>query len=546
MNRNCLFSKAVALLLCAVLLIGYLPSIALPAAAATNDEWEGEPDVIEGTEANPIVLTDLSNTVTVPAGQTVYYTGKFSGMLMTVGGVGSYIYGGTNYEIDGVAIAVDSGNEYDRYILVAIVNDGTEDAQYTINFVYPLGSMNNPATAVLGDNSATVAEGTQGYFFVYTAEKTGTLVMTMPSGNWQYTVNNLTTGVNGDLQDSSLDPVPNPYELEVTAGDEIQIIVNTFNPEDVWTAPAGSVSFNLAYKPEGPIVDANLKFYSVGLSFTEYIGLQSSLLKSTVSGYDSFYVEAVQATPEGDVSETLNPVDYGVYYVLDKQLLSWSMTETVTLTIYAEKDGVQYKSEPVTHTVADLAISKIAEYNGKNNLAACKILVDMLNYGAEVQKAFNHNADNLANKNLGEYANLGTSTIPTIEGEVIKSGTGTVTVLQDSISLGSKVEIMFMFKTADVSGCELRYTIGGNTTVISSDDFESYSSYYKYTSFAISAADMREQIVIALYNSTTGEPVTQVYTTSVEAYAVKHLGGTYNDVVISMMRYGDAVKALFG
>lgn len=556
MNRNCLFSKAVALLLCAVLLIGYLPSIALPAAAAKNDEWEGEPDVVEpteppvGSEANPIYLPDLVNNVNVPGGKTVYYQGHFSGMMMTVTGSGNYIYNGEPAEIDGVAIPVNSNNPR-MPIVVAIQNTGDADADYTISFAYPSGHQQNPE--IIGtdrDYTASIeADNDQGYNFKYTAEKTGTLMVyvSVPetATGYGFTVSNLTTYYSSEQQWSDSNPV-NPYSLDVTEGDEIIINVCTYDPNDYSSYPAGEVTVKLEYKPEGPIVDENLTFYSVGLSFTEYIGLQSALLKTTVSGYDSFSVEAVQATPDGDVSETLSPVDYGAYYVLDKQLLSWSMTEAVTLTIYAEKDGIQYKSVPVTYTVADLAISKIAEYYGKNNLDACKILVNMLNYGAEVQKAFNHNADNLANVNLDKYASLGTSETPVINATVVKSGTGTVTVLQDSISLGSKVDIMFMFNTSDVSGCELRYTIGGNTSVISADDFEPYTDYYRYTSFAIRAADMREQITIALYNSTTGEPVTQVYTTSVEAYAMKHLGGEKNDVVITMMKYGDAVKALFG
>lgn len=547
MNRNCLFSKAVALLLCAVLLIGYLPSIALPAAAATPD-WEGEPDVVEpteppeGSEANPIFLPKLSNTVTVPAGKTVYYYGNFSGMMMTVTGTGNYIYNGTSYEIDGVAIPVKSDSPRTP-IIVAIQNTGDADAEYTISFAYPLGTMDNPATAVLGDNAATVEANTEGYFFTYTAEKTGTLVMTMPAGNWQYTVNNLTTGRNGDMQDSSMDPVVNPYELPVTANDEIQIIVNTFNPDDVWHAPAGSVSFNLAYKPEGPIVDENLKFMKTSLSFQEYIGLQCILRKSVYDSYDSLYVEAVQATPDGDVTEIVPATPYGSsYYVFDKQILSWSMTEDVTITIYAEKDGVQYQSVPFTTSVKTWAMQKIEEYYASNKLSTCKVLVDMLNYGAEVQKAFSHNATNLANADLRDYSNLGTAETPTISAVNTTTGSGTVSVYKPSISMQAKVEIQVVFK-GDISAYEARYTVDGVTTTIPSSDFVTQGSY-TFVRIAIKAANMRKVHDFALYDVSTGEAVTATYNYTVEAFAQKQVGNTYNDVVIAMMKYGDSVAAL--
>ena len=540
MNRNCLFSKAVALLLCAVLLIGYLPSIALPAAAAKNDEWEGEPDVVEtttgpeGAQDNPIFLPKLSNTVTVPAGKTVYYYGNFSGMMMTVTGTGNYIYNGTSYEIDGVAIPVKSDSPRTP-IIVAIQNTGDADAEYTISFAYPLGTMDNPATAVLGDNSATVAEGTAGYFFIYTAEKTGTLVMTMSAGNWQYTVNNLTTGRNGDIQDSSMDPVVNPYELPVTAGDEIQIIVNTFNPDDWYNAPAGSVSFNLAYKPEGPIVDENLTFLSKGLSYQEYIGLQFLLRKSVYDSYDSLYVEAVQATPDGDVTEVLPAIPYASsYYVFDKQILSWSMTERVTITIRAEKDGIQYQSVPVTYSVKELAMNAIAANYTANRLTTCRVLVDMLNYGAAVQEAFNHNATNLPNADLGSYSDLGTSETPTFSATNSITGTGAVKVYQVALSNQSKVELQMLFKATDVDGCEIRYTVDGVTNTIDASEFVAYGSY-KYVRIAFKAANLRKVHTIALYNKETGEAVTQVYDVSVEGYAESMLAGNTQELYLSLI-----------
>lgn len=496
-----------------------------------------------GTEPNPILLTDLSNTVTVPAGQTVYYHGNFSGMLMTVSGEGSYIYNGENAPIEGEAIAVDSGSFWSRDIVVAIVNDGETDAQYTINFEYPLGTQDNPATAVLGDNSATFAEESDSsYFFTYKAEQDGTLILNMTSEAWTYTVNNMTTGAYGDQKFSDTNADENPCEIAVTAGDELQILVSTYDPA-LWSWPAGTVSFNLSYKAEGPIVDENLKFMKTSLSFQEYIGLQGILKKSVYDSYDSLYVEAVQATPDGDVKEIIPATPYGSsYYVFDKQILSWAMTENVTITIYAEKDGVQYQSVPFTTSVKTWAMQKIEEYYASNKLSTCRVLVDMLNYGAEVQKAFSHNASNLANADLGDYSNLGTAETPTISADNTITGSGTVSVYKPSISMQAKVEIQVIFK-GDISAYEARYTVDGVTTTIPSSDFVTQGSY-TVVRVAIKAANMRKVHDFALYDAATGEPVTATYHYNVEAFAEDQLGKTYNDVVIAMMKYGDSVAAI--
>ena len=60
MNCNRLLNKALALLLCAVLLIGYLPvSALLVAATTTGDQWESEKDVVGTTPETPLKIQGL-------------------------------------------------------------------------------------------------------------------------------------------------------------------------------------------------------------------------------------------------------------------------------------------------------------------------------------------------------------------------------------------------------------------------------------------------------------------------------------------------------
>lgn len=552
MNRNCLFSKAVALLLCAVLLIGYLPSIALPAAAA-DDKWEGEPDVVEttteepttppeGAETNPIFLTNLVNNVNVPAGRTIYYTGRFSGMLMTVSGKGSYIYNGETTEIDGIAISVSSGNDYDPYILVAIVNDGAADAEYTISFEYPLGTQQRPDELVLNEErtGAVEANSWEGYFFSYKAEYDGTVIVTVSSdGGWTCQAGNSTTVKYGD-QFNSTSGV-NTCEVEVSKNDVVQINVNTIDPAnpESYDTPAGNVTVCVTYKS---IVDESLKFANIGISFQEYIGLQPYIRKTAVAAFDSFYVEAVQATINGDETEILEGVAASNFYMFRKQILSWDMTDVVTFTLYAEKDGILYRGETVSTSVEALALDKLAGY-ATSDLIRARALVDMLNYGSIVQTQYSHNAENLPNRNLGEYASLGTTDNPEVTATYSVTGEASVPVYRFAMSMQSKVELQFVFKNVDVSAYELRYTVDGVTTTIKGTDFSVNGTMY-FAKVAIKASNMRKEYTVALYDPATDLPVSEVYTCSVESYINSKLGSSLDELYYAVMKYGDAVAAI--
>lgn len=506
-----------------------------------------------GSAANPIMLQELENTVTVPAGETVYYQGYFSGMNMAVNGNnGTVIYGenGENEaEADGTEIPVSSPNPR-MPVVFAIKNEGETDAEFTVNFTYPLGNMDNPATAVLGTNSCNIAAGSQGYYWTYTATEAGTLQVTITSeGDWTYVVNNMTIYAYGEAQWSDSDPVVNPYELEVAVGDQIQIVVNTYDPENMWSNPEGTISFNLAYEVVGPIVDENLTFFQKSLSFAEYISIQPALYTSAVSNYESFYVEAVQVTADsGEITTVLEPIDYTVYgfYAYDMQLLPRAMCDKIIFTVHAMKDGVEYIGVPVETSIEELALSMIKSKKD-SDLPSCKILVDMLNYGAAVKTRFGYDSNNLPNKNLGEYAALGTAETPVLTATESTSGSGTVAFLSNSLSLGSKVEVQLAFPIGSVAGCELRYSINGVEEVIPASEFdsESLAAYgMSVAIFAVKPRNFRDPITYALYNS-DGEPVTVVYTTSIEAFANKFLGGANNDVAIAMMKYGDAVIAKY-
>jgi len=153
----------------------------------------------------------------------------------------------------------------------------------------------------------------------------------------------------------------------------------------------------------------NLKFLqNPSLSMQSYIGMQVMIYNTTASQYDKIYVKAVQETPDGKVQTVLEGFDYlGSFRVFEQQIQSWSMTENVTLTLCGEKNGTVYEGETVSGSVQSLTMKMLASNHAAGNVQMCTALVDMLNYGTNVQKAFNHNMDNLPDAELGSYVAYG-------------------------------------------------------------------------------------------------------------------------------------------
>ena len=106
------------------------------------------------------------------------------------------------------------------------------------------------AYVVVGGDYITVTDGME-VANRFVATEDGTLTFSIFAENWFYVINNITTGVYGDGQWSDSDPVMDTYEIEVAAGDEIQIIINTYDAMNPWAAPEGSIEWSLTFEAAG-------------------------------------------------------------------------------------------------------------------------------------------------------------------------------------------------------------------------------------------------------------------------------------------------------
>ena len=192
-----------------------------------------------GTEKNPIPLTEMLNELT-NAG-TVYYSAKFDGAVMEVAGSTAFsvLFGGQKLTpAEGLVSQLLQVSDPRMPAVFAIEGDG----EFTVSFTYPAGHQMNPAPLLLGTNTATQIAGASDYYYNWTSVGAGELTIAMdPAAQWQYTVSNLTTGISGEIHWSD-DETPVVSEvLTVSEGDVIQVVVNTYDPADMFQTPAGDV-----------------------------------------------------------------------------------------------------------------------------------------------------------------------------------------------------------------------------------------------------------------------------------------------------------------
>ena len=204
----------------------------------------------QGSAKSPIFLS-ADAVVTIPAGTSVYYTGRFGGQFMTAVGAGVTLehngetYVLTNEDTTFACFQQDMNNPS----LFVLTNTTDAPVEVSLTITVPSGTLNNPEELVMGENVAQIEEGNdQGYYFTWTAEADGVLTLTMPEGNWQYVIHNLSAGTYGSNHISNDDPVANPAQVEVSKGEELQIVVNGFDPADANHYPAVTLKIQASFQ----------------------------------------------------------------------------------------------------------------------------------------------------------------------------------------------------------------------------------------------------------------------------------------------------------
>lgn len=198
-----------------------------------------------GTEENPIALNVPLDAITVPAGETRYYQVRAEGMLLTLtGDQVSICYDGTDHVPKDSHVVLSCG---DSCVFAVTNTDAKKDSAYTVSFAYPEGHQKNPEKLEPGEESCAIEAGGEGYFYTWTAEDTGVLTITMEEKTgWSCRISNLTAKTEGEIVTS--DGEITELTVSVTAGEELEILINTYDPDNPGKVPAGTVKFESAFR----------------------------------------------------------------------------------------------------------------------------------------------------------------------------------------------------------------------------------------------------------------------------------------------------------
>lgn len=172
-----------------------------------------------------------------------------------------YFYGDTHFSDDDPVVDTETVpvNAGDKVVIYATTYNPENmflapAGTLNVNVSFAsLGDYDYPDTPVVGENLATSSGN--GYNYVWTASADGTVTVTMNDENWQYQLNAIPANeedygsyIYGNLNTSADETIVASETVNVEAGGKIQLMVNTFDPENPYSAPAGTVNWTFAFE----------------------------------------------------------------------------------------------------------------------------------------------------------------------------------------------------------------------------------------------------------------------------------------------------------
>ena len=249
---------------------------------------------VVGIEANPFDLeendawlwneewTEAYALVNVPANSTYYVRTWMRNWTIKINDGEPFVL--VDEEMDGIVLPLTNETEEDAEFLLCIAAPEEPEA--------PIGTWGNPEELTMGEHSVTLEEGSDGYYYTWTASESGVLTLTMTSDIWSYRIDNLTSGCYGETYANTDEEPDASQDILVQAGDELEIVINTgiagWNADwtEYLTAPAGTVTFTASF--DNPVgtetnpIEATFEWDENG-SATAYV---------TIPAYTTYYYQA--------------------------------------------------------------------------------------------------------------------------------------------------------------------------------------------------------------------------------------------------------------
>lgn len=304
--------------------------------------------------------------------------------------------------------------------------------------------------------------------------------------------------------------------------------------------PAGYEGYidGLTYTPVE--LPATLKFAAANLSLHYDLSLGFKV-NADLFAEGMFTDPYVTYEVNGQVYTVTDYTESGGRYCFAYEHLSpQEINDTMAVTLYADYNGTTYRSTPLAYSVSHYCYSMLEK---SSDARLHTLLVDILNYGTEVQKAFNYNAENLANANLTEEQQaLGTSedpevkTVSDITYETVDAPLATWKAA--SLELENSIGIRYRFYAESTEGLTVQMKSNGKTWTYT--EFvpvaNAENEYYVYFN-EFNATQIRNEVYATVYQGDTAVSNTLRYSIESYIYSLKD-DAAYGAVVMAIMRYG--------
>ena len=391
--------------------------------------------------------------------------------------------------------------------------------------------MENPAALVMGENAAALEANSMGYYYTWTATEEGTLVIT-GTANTQFTVNNMTTYVYGETQTGAV-----TYEVEVAAGDVIEVCVNTYDETDPYAAPAGTATITASFE------EAIQKFTLTGASMTLGNELAMNFFIGKAYYAEGIYAVITKTAADGStesVTTTFSKYNTAgsLYVTKFDGLAAKEMGDELSVIVY-NAEGKQI-SEVWTDSVKSYAMRMLPKATKATDKA---MYVEMLNYGAAAQVQFKYDAENLVNADLtDEQKAMGIASVELTDERV--KGTG---YIGSNLTLENQILLNIFFNgklLTDDTHAVITFTDhNGNAKEITvqSSEYTTQGNYKIIVVDDIVLADSFTVVTVNVYDA-EGNVVANA-SDSVESYAARMSTG--DDLYMAIAKFAQAAYNSF-
>ena len=287
------------------------------------------------------------------------------------------------------------------------------------------------------------------------------------------------------------------------------------------------------------------KIASANLTLSDSIAVNFRVKKAVYEAYENVYA----VISSGDNTVTINNPTYkeadGLYVFTFAGIGPHMMKDSITCTLYGSANGQNY-TKTVEYSVYKYCSNQLAKTTDD---AFKTVVTDLLNYGAAAQVYTNYKTDDLANAGVDQTyatASLTTEPVKQLNTEYATIENPTVIWKGASLYLESKVNARLTIEARDLTGLSVKFVIDG--VEYTSNNFEAQpdkeNRYYVYFD-SIIPSQMRTPFTATVYKD--GVAVSNTLQYSIQSYVVgKTTPGTnLNDLVIAMLKFGDACAAYF-